>query len=81
MIEIKDIKKSFNGQPVLKGVSAVFEDGKCNLIIGKSGSGKTVTMKCMVGLLEPDTGSIDFDGRNLTEMHFTDRKAILFLLP
>ncbi len=76
MIEIKDIRKSFNDIPVLKGVSAVFEDGKCNLIIGKSGSGKTVTVKCMVGLLEPDSGSIDFDGRNITEMHFTDRKAI-----
>lgn len=76
MIEIKDIKKSFNSHLVLKGVSAVFEDGKCNLIIGKSGSGKTVTMKCMVGLLEPDSGSIEFDGRNLTEMAFTDRKTI-----
>ncbi|MES2621705.1 MAG: ATP-binding cassette domain-containing protein [Bacteroidota bacterium] len=76
MIEIKDIKKSFNSHLVLKGVSAVFEDGKCNLIIGKSGSGKTVTMKCMVGLLEPDSGTIEFDGRNITSMEFKDRKTI-----
>lgn len=76
MIEIKDIKKSFGQQQVLKGISATFEDGKCNLIIGKSGSGKTVTLKCMVGLLEPDSGSIEFDGRNLTAMTFKQRKEI-----
>lgn len=76
MIEIRDIQKSFNGTPVLKGVSAVFEDGKCNLIIGKSGSGKTVTLKCMVGLYDPDDGDISYDGRNLTAMDFTQRKTI-----
>ncbi len=76
MIEIKDIKKSFGQQQVLKGISATFEDGKCNLIIGKSGSGKTVTLKCMVGLLEPDSGSIEFDGRNMTAMTFKHRKDI-----
>ncbi len=76
MIEIKDIKKSFGQQQVLKGISATFEDGKCNLIIGKSGSGKTVTLKCMVGLLEPDSGSIEFDGRNMTAMTFKQRKEI-----
>lgn len=76
MIEIKDIKKSFGQQQVLKGISATFEDGKCNLIIGKSGSGKTVTLKCMVGLLEPDSGSIEFDGRNMTAMSFKQRKEI-----
>ncbi|MFN8298230.1 MAG: ATP-binding cassette domain-containing protein [Chitinophagales bacterium] len=76
MIEIKDIKKSFGQQQVLKGISATFEDGKCNLIIGKSGSGKTVTLKCMVGLLEPDSGSIEFDGRNMTAMTFKQRKDI-----
>ncbi len=76
MIEIKNIKKSFGGTPVLKGVSATFESGKCNLIIGKSGSGKTVTLKCMVGLIEPDEGYILFDGRNTTEMDFTARKEV-----
>lgn len=76
MIEIKDIKKSFDGHEVLKGISATFESGKCNLIIGKSGSGKTVTLKCMVGLFEPDSGSILYDGRNITEMDFKNRKTI-----
>jgi len=76
VIEIKDIKKSFGGHEVLKGISATFESGKCNLIIGKSGSGKTVTLKCMVGLFEPDSGSILYDGRNITEMDFKQRKTI-----
>ena len=76
MIEIKNIKKGFGGVPVLKGISATFENGKCNLIIGKSGSGKTVALKCMVGLFEPDEGSILFDGRNITEMEFTARKEL-----
>lgn len=76
MIEIKDINKNFGTQKVLKGVSAQFDTGKCNLIIGKSGSGKTVTLKCMVGLFEPDSGSIEFDGRNITAMDFKERKTI-----
>jgi phospholipid/cholesterol/gamma-HCH transport system ATP-binding protein len=76
VIEIRDIKKNFGAQQVLKGVSAEFEAGKCNLIIGKSGSGKTVTLKCMVGLFEPDEGDISYDGRNLTKMTFTEKKAI-----
>ncbi len=76
MIEIRDIKKNFGTQQVLKGISATFENGKCNLIIGKSGSGKTVTLKCMVGLFEPDEGSIFYDGRNITEMNFHNRKTI-----
>lgn len=76
MIEIKDIRKSFDGHDVLKGVSAVFETGKCNLIIGKSGSGKTVTLKCCVGLYEPDSGQIEYDGRNITAMDFSQRKVI-----
>lgn len=76
MIEIIDIKKKFGDQEVLKGISAVFEDGKCNLIIGKSGSGKTVTLKCMVGLFDPDSGNIIYDGRNTADMDFKERKAI-----
>lgn len=76
MIEIIDIKKNFGSQQVLKGISAVFETGKCNLIIGKSGSGKTVTLKCMVGLFEPDAGDIQFDGRSITQMNFNERKVI-----
>lgn len=76
MIEIKDIEKSFGDYSVLKGISAVFETGKCNLIIGKSGSGKTVTLKCMVGLLQPDSGSIEFDGRNLIPMDFNQKQVV-----
>ena len=76
MIEIKNIKKAFGEQQVLKGISATFEAGKCNLIIGKSGSGKTVTLKVMVGLTEPDEGEVLYDGRSFTTMNFHDRKAI-----
>ncbi len=76
MIEIRDIRKSFGEHEVLKGVSSVFEDGKCNLIIGKSGSGKTVTIKCMVGLLSQDAGTILFDGRDLQQMDFDGKKSI-----
>ena len=61
---------------MLKGISATFDNGKCNLIIGKSGSGKTVTLKCMVGLLHPDEGYVLYDGRNITEMSFAERKEV-----
>lgn len=76
MIEIVDIKKNFADHQVLKGISAVFEKGKCNLIIGKSGSGKTVTLKCMVGLFDPDEGHILYDDRNITQMDFKARKTV-----
>ena len=76
MIEIRDITKSFGEQAVLKGISATFMEGKCNLVIGKSGSGKTVTLKTMVGLVEPDSGDILYDGRSFTQMTFKERKAI-----
>jgi phospholipid/cholesterol/gamma-HCH transport system ATP-binding protein len=76
MIEIKDLKKGFGDKPVIKGVSAVFKSGQCNLIIGTSGSGKTVLMKCLVGLFEPDEGSIIYDGRNFTEMTEDERKQL-----
>ena len=62
MIEIKNIKKSFGDKTVINDVSAVMQTGKCNLVIGTSGSGKTVLMKCLVGLLEPDSGEILYDG-------------------
>lgn len=68
MIVVENIVKSFDGTAVLKGVSAQFEKGKTNLIIGQSGSGKTVFIKCLLGLLRIDSGSILFDGHRLKEM-------------
>jgi len=62
MIEVKNLSKSFDGQQVLTDITTTFEKGKTNLIIGQSGSGKTVLMKCCIGLLEADAGEIIFDG-------------------
>lgn len=76
MIEAKDISKSFEGKNILHGISARFENGKTNLIIGQSGSGKTVFMKCLVGLLEVDSGGVFFDNRNFSEMSFGERKIV-----
>lgn len=68
MIEIKHLCKSFGDKEVLKDINAVFEDGKTNLIIGQSGSGKTVLMKNLVGLLTPTSGEVLYDGRNFVGM-------------
>ena len=68
MIEVRDLSKSFDGKVVLKGISTVFEDGKTNLIIGQSGSGKTVLMKNLVGLLDPTSGQVLYDGRDFVGM-------------
>ena len=68
MIEVKHLYKSFDGKDVLKDISTVFEDGKTNLIIGQSGSGKTVLMKNLVGLLEPTSGEVLYDGRDFVKM-------------
>ena len=76
MIEIKNVSKSFGDKQILKNVSAVMETGKTNLIIGTSGSGKTVLQKCMVGLFEVDEGQIIFDGNDLTTMSQEDRKEL-----
>ena len=76
MIEIRNIQKSFDGRVVLDDISAVMETGKCNLIIGASGSGKTVLTKCMVGLFQPDSGEIVFDGKSIIEMTDDERKAL-----
>lgn len=76
MIEVKNITKSFDGRTVLHDVSATFETGKTNLIIGQSGSGKTVLMKSLVGLLTPDSGSILFDGRDMVTMNNSERKEL-----
>jgi phospholipid/cholesterol/gamma-HCH transport system ATP-binding protein len=76
MIEFKNIKKSFGDKLVLDGVSHVMETGKTNLIIGTSGSGKTVLQKCLVGLFEPDEGEIIYDGISFTEMTQDERKLL-----
>ena len=68
MIEVKHLYKSFEDKDVLKDISTTFEDGKTNLIIGQSGSGKTVLMKNLVGLLEPTKGQILYDGRDFVQM-------------
>ena len=68
MIEVRDLSKSFDGKDVLKSISTVFEDGKTNLIIGQSGSGKTVLMKNLVGLLDPTSGQVLYDGRDFVGM-------------
>lgn len=69
MIEISSIHKRFEDQEVLKGITATFENGKTNLIIGKSGAGKTVLLKCIVGLEIPEEGTITYDGRDIIHMH------------
>ncbi len=76
MIEVKNVSKGFNNKLILDDVSHRFEKGKVNLIIGGSGSGKTVLVKCMVGLFEVDNGRIEYDGRNFSEMDFKQRKPI-----
>ena len=76
MIEIKKITKSYDGRCVIQNISAIFDTGKTNLIIGRSGSGKTVLLKNVIGLIRPDAGEILFDGRNLLKMN---KKEILSL--
>ncbi len=76
MIEVKNLKKSFNGVEVLKGISAVFEKGKTNMIIGQSGSGKTVFLKSVMGLITPDEGEISFDGRIWSKLSPAEQKKI-----
>ena len=76
MIKAEHIVKSFDGRPVIKDISAEFETGKTNLIIGKSGSGKTVLLKSLVGLHEIDSGSVWYDQVNFTALGFRERKAI-----
>ncbi len=76
MIEVKNVDKSFEGNHVLKNVSAVFETGKTNMIIGASGSGKTVLMKSVIGLHRIDRGRIEYDGRNLPDMKMKDIRVL-----
>lgn len=76
MIEIKNLVKSFEGRAVLKGINITFEEGKTNLIIGRSGSGKTVLLKNLIGLIRPTSGEILYDGRDLTKMTSLDMKSL-----
>ena len=64
MIEIQHISKAFDDKQILTDISGIFQKGKPNLIIGASGTGKSVLLKCIVGLAKPDTGEVFFDGRN-----------------
>lgn len=76
MIEIQNISKQFDGRVILEDISAVMEAGKCNLIIGTSGSGKTVLTKCMVGLFHPDQGNILYSGENMLLLDNEQRKLL-----
>jgi len=76
MIEVKDISKSFGETQVLKGISCNFEKGKTNLVIGKSGSGKTVLIKCMVGLVVPDSGEILYNDRSFVIMNENEKRKV-----
>jgi phospholipid/cholesterol/gamma-HCH transport system ATP-binding protein len=76
MIELSNVHKQFEDNEVLKGIDTVFETGKTNLIIGQSGSGKTVLLKCIVGLMEPTSGDILYDGRSLAAMGKNERTQL-----
>ena len=76
MIELKGLCKSFEGKAVLTDINATFENGKTNLIIGQSGSGKTVLMKCIVGLLTPEEGELLYDNRNFLAMNKKEKKLL-----
>ena len=76
MIKGEHLYKSFDGRTILEDISVEFESGKTNLIIGRSGSGKTVLLKTLVGLHEPDSGSIFYDDKNYTALSFVERKRV-----
>ncbi|PCI95641.1 MAG: ABC transporter ATP-binding protein [Flavobacteriales bacterium] len=76
MIEVKNVNKSFSGKQILNDVSIAFNKGETNLIIGASGSGKSVLTKCIIGLHEVDSGSVSYDAREFTTMNFKERKNI-----
>lgn len=76
MITVKNVNKTFGDNRVLKNVSAEFEEGRTNMIIGASGSGKTVLMKSIIGLHRIDTGRIEYDGRNLPDMRMSEIRIL-----
>ena len=76
MIEVNNLHKSFEDQQVLKGVTATFKKGDTSLIIGSSGSGKTVLLKCLLGLFEPDEGNISYDGRLFSKSSTKEKRLL-----
>ena len=76
MIDIKNITKSFEGREVLAGISGSFKPGETSLIIGGSGTGKSVLLKCMIGLIKPDSGEVLYDGRNFLTSDLNEQKVI-----
>lgn len=76
MIKVEGISKSFGRKTVIKNIDVAFEPSKTNLVIGGSGTGKTTLLKCMIGLIEPDSGSVFFDDINFTKQNPNDRKKI-----
>ncbi len=76
MIEIKNLKKRFGDEEILKGIDFVFETGKTNLVIGQSGSGKSVLLKCMLGLFTPEEGTIEYDGNSYSDFSDEEKRAL-----
>lgn len=76
MIEVEGLSKSFGERAVLSGISARFEAGKTNLIIGASGSGKSTLARCLIGLVTPEEGKVFYDGRDFLAMNFSERKSL-----
>ncbi len=76
MIKVDNVHKSFNDAHVLKGISTLFEKGKTNLIIGQSGSGKTVFLKCLLGLFTPDEGNISYDGKIYASLNSDEKRDL-----
>lgn len=76
MIEVREVSKLFEDKKVLNNISATFETGKTNLIIGRSGAGKTVLLKCVIGLIAPTSGEVLYDGRDITVMSESELKIL-----
>ena len=76
MIEVKNVEKSFGDSHILKGISTTFEKGKTSLVIGQSGSGKTVFLKCLLGLFTPESGTISYDGKIYSELSDNEKRDL-----
>ncbi len=76
MIEVENLKMRFGSEEILKGISTVFEQGKTNLIIGQSGSGKSVMLKCLIGLLKPEAGIISYHNKPTQEMNLNQQRML-----